>query len=329
MDTLTHALSGALLARATDRPGHRSSLSSTQRCWVGFLAAAFPDIDFLLRFLSDDLLLYLNYHRGITHSLLLLPLWAWLLSVLLARLMGQGLLWRALYFVCCLSLAIHILGDVITSYGTKILAPLSDWGLSLDAIYVIDPWFGAIIVLGLVMSIWLPGQRRYAVIALIGLTIYVGIQIGHRNRAVAIGIAHAQEIGLPAAKVHGLPQPLSPLHWQVIVEAGQDYEFAYLRLSDQRSPVHGEAGLLARIASAYQPPGSIIWQKRQRVGVDTDHPPAVQRAWQDESMQGVRDFARFPALVDDRESPPGCVQFYDQRFELPELWRVWVFGDCD
>jgi inner membrane protein len=47
MDTLTHALSGALLARATaPKRDDEKTLPLRRRLLVGFLAAAAPDLDF-------------------------------------------------------------------------------------------------------------------------------------------------------------------------------------------------------------------------------------------------------------------------------------------
>ena len=48
MDTLTHALSGALLARATaPQPADEKTLPLRRRLFIGFLAAAVPDLDFI------------------------------------------------------------------------------------------------------------------------------------------------------------------------------------------------------------------------------------------------------------------------------------------
>ncbi|HEV7799954.1 MAG TPA: metal-dependent hydrolase, partial [Burkholderiales bacterium] len=79
MDTLTHALAGALLARATaPREQKPDSLPLGRRMFVGFVAAAFPDIDFVTSYLTPLSNIY--HHRGITHSLILLPLWAALVA---------------------------------------------------------------------------------------------------------------------------------------------------------------------------------------------------------------------------------------------------------
>src|ERR1043166_8610020 len=110
MDTLTHALSGALLARATApalQPG--AGVGLRNRMGAGFLAAAFPDADIVLSPLSP--LAYLWQHRGVTHSFLLLPLWAVLLALIFAWMSRARVGWTAYFGVCALGIAAHILGD--------------------------------------------------------------------------------------------------------------------------------------------------------------------------------------------------------------------------
>lgn len=117
MDTLTHALSGMLLARAT-APGKTDTpqLPLYVRMWCGFLAAAFPDADFVMRYFGS--LSYLEHHRGVTHSFLMLPLWALLLSVVFMLIWRRRYHWKMFLGVSAMSVLIHILGDVITAYGT-------------------------------------------------------------------------------------------------------------------------------------------------------------------------------------------------------------------
>jgi inner membrane protein len=120
MDTLTHALSGALLARATaskDAPPR----SLPRRVAAGFFACAAPDLDWVVALFGP--MEFLAHHRGVTHSLLLAPLWALPLSWALALVLREPRGWRALYGVTALGIALHIAGDVITSYGTMVLAP--------------------------------------------------------------------------------------------------------------------------------------------------------------------------------------------------------------
>jgi inner membrane protein len=94
LDTLTHALSGALLARAT-APRDAPPRSIPRRVAAGFFACAAPDLDFVLGLVSP--VFYLEHHRGVTHSVLLLPFWALALSWVLARILREPRGWKALY----------------------------------------------------------------------------------------------------------------------------------------------------------------------------------------------------------------------------------------
>src|SRR5258708_7756501 len=120
MDTLTHALSGALLARATVRKD-APPRSIPRRIAAGFFACAAPDLDFVFGFFGPAT--YVLNHRGVTHSLVLLPVWALAVSWLLAKLLREPGGWRALYGVSAQCIGLHIAGDLITSYGTMIFAP--------------------------------------------------------------------------------------------------------------------------------------------------------------------------------------------------------------
>lgn len=71
---------------------------------AGFFAAAFPDIDFALRLI--DTLTYLNAHQGITHSIVLLPVWGLIVAWILAHLMPRYP-WQAFYGVALLGLGVQ------------------------------------------------------------------------------------------------------------------------------------------------------------------------------------------------------------------------------
>lgn len=152
MDTLTHALSGVLAARATGKQNtlenHRLSLRT--RMAAGFLASAFPDIDFILWFVGD--LAYLNNHRGLTHSFIMLPIWALLLSWVFAWLWRGRYYWREFYGVSAIGIGVHILGDIITAYGSMILAPISMVKFVFPTTFILDPWFTGIIFLALLLA---------------------------------------------------------------------------------------------------------------------------------------------------------------------------------
>jgi inner membrane protein len=330
VDTLTHALSGALLARAT-APAQRApgQLSPHARTAAGFAAGAFPDCDFALRLY--DTLTYLNWHQGVTHSVVLLPVWAYMLAHLFSRVTRRRHPWQAYFLPALLGIAAHIAGDVLTAYGTALFAPLTGERYALPLAFVIDPYFTAILAVGLAAVLLRPLQRKPAVIALAVLAGYVGLQAALYHRALEAGRAYARAQQLPGATIHTLPQPLTPFNWKIIVERDDDYHEAFVNLWRTRKPGQtGPAdGLLRRIAAGYQPVAAADWTRHSRYGETPSQIALAREAWSQDAFGDFRRFARFPAL--DRietESARVCVWFLDLRFTLPALTPSFRYGVC-
>ena len=319
MDTLTHALSGALLARAT-APKDAPPRSIPRRIAAGFFVCAAPDLDFVLSGSPVD---YLVHHRGVTHSLVLLPLWALLLSWLLAKIVREPGGWRALYGISALSLGLHIAGDLITSYGTMILAPLSDWRAGIGTTFIIDLWFSGIIVVGLIASVVWYRSRIPAAVALVVLVGYVGFQYVLRQQALEFAQRHATEKGLPQVKVH--PRPVSPFNWTVFASDDEKHEMAHINLiRTEPRPYRPGDGFIARIDSPYLPLDQAIWVRRTRYG-ETDK-ERIREAWNSDALKVFRWFADVPAF--DGASG-GCYYFVDLRFFTPGRDAMpFRFGAC-
>ncbi len=330
MDTLTHALSGVLLARATAPSQPRSNeLTLRARVTTGFLAAAFPDCDFGLRLI--DTLTYLNWHQGVTHSAVMLPVWALMLAYLFSWLTRRRYPWQAFFGTALLGIAIHIAGDVFTAYGTMLLAPLSNQRFCLPFAFLIDPYFSAIIAGGLAAVMLLPRRRYTAVLALIFLGCYVAFQGTLHHRAVNVGEAYAGTHGLSGAEIHALPQPLTPFNWKIIVGHDDGYHETMVNLWRTRSPAPPgpETGMLGKIAAGYQPVSVAVWKRHERFGETASQAALARVAWNQEAFADFRRVAMFPALdrielTDNRV----CVWFLDLRFTLPSLLPSFRYGLC-
>jgi inner membrane protein len=318
---LTHALSGALLARATaskDAPPR----SIPRRVAAGFFACAAPDLDFVVGFLGP--LEYLLHHRGVTHSILLLPLWALLYSWLLAKMLREPRGWKALYGVTAMGLGLHIAGDVITSFGTIVLAPFSDWRAAIGTTFIIDLWFSGIIVAGLIVSIFVR-NRIPAVVASVALAGYVGFQYLQREQALEFGREYASKSAIQDARITAHPRPVSPFNWTVYVSDEQTHRFAHVNLvrTEEKRYQPGD-GFVARIDAPYLPKDKAIWVVRRRYGeVDQQF---IAEAWNSDALAVYRWFADLPAL-DAKQG--NCAWFVDLRFDTPgRPFTPFRYGAC-
>jgi inner membrane protein len=312
MDTLTHALSGALLARAT-APKDAPPRSLPRRVAAGFFACAAPDLDFVIGYIGP--VEYLLTHRGVTHSLVLLPLWALVYSWILAKVLREPGGWRALYGVTALALLTHIVGDLITSFGTMIFAPLSDWRAAIGTTFIIDPWFSGIILAGLVLSALFFRSRIPAVAASLVLAGYVGFQYVQKERARDLGAQYASSLKISSPRITVHPRPVSPFNWTVFVSDEEAHRFAHVNLirKEPRRYQPGE-GFIARLDSPYMPVAQAIWVTRPRYGHTNQ--ALIREAWDADELHFFRWFADLPAF-DGMGEGSTCVWFTDLRFLTP------------
>lgn len=320
MDTLTHALSGALLARAT-APRDAPPRSLPRRIAAGFFSCAAPDLDFVTGFLGP--VEYLLHHRGATHSLLLAPLWAVPLAWLLAKILREPRGWKPLYGVCLMGIVLHIAGDWITSYGTMFLEPFSDRRFGIGTTFIIDLWFSGIILAGLAGSaIWYRSRLPSAVAAAV-LAGYVGWQWTLKQEALEFGERYAASRRMEEARIAAYPRPVSPYNWSVFVSDAQNHHFSHVNLRrDAVKEFRQGDGFVAMLDAPYRPLAQARWESASRYGAD----PEARAAYQSDALGFFRWFADAPALMD---SGGGCHWFQDLRFFTPGRdWVPFQFGAC-
>ena len=332
MDTLTHALSGALLARATAPASSSDTLPLQRRVALGALAAAFPDSDVVLSLFSP--LAYLHHHRGVTHSLLMLVVWALMLAWLCSKLWRNDYRWRAYFGVIAMGIGIHIAGDWITSFGTMLLAPLSDWRAALSTTFIIDLWFSGIIIAGLLGAWCLRHSRRArwpAVAAMVVLCGYVAFQYILQQRALRFGEQFAATSGLRSATISAVPRPVSPFHWMVVVDDGERFHYSLVSLSRRESalPLAADAGFIAKLGAPYLPLDRATWLAAERLG-SLQQAALAREVLKHPRFRFFPWFAQYPALYRvDTGNPSTCVWFQDLRFFTPGR-GTWPFryGMC-
>jgi len=330
VDTLTHALSGALLARATaPQIADDRTLPLGRRLFVGFLAAAVPDLDFVISYIGP--IEYLLHHRGATHSLILLPLWAYLLARLCAVAWRRDRSWRAYFGVIGFGLGIHIAGDWITSFGTMVFAPLSDARVGIGTTFIIDLWFTGVILAGLAAGVVWRASPVPAIAGLATLCGYIAFQGVLQQRAVEWGEAYARDSGLKRAEVTAQPRPVSPFNWMVVVRSGEEARYSFINLV-RREPLRPapDAGIVALFDAAYLPLPQAQWVRATRFGSSAAERAVAREAWSQPRFAFYRWFAEEPVLLRvDSGNPSTCAWFQDLRFFTPGR-GTWPFryGMC-
>lgn len=132
MDTLTHALAGAVVSDAC----FRRKLGPIATPFA-LIVAASPDVDIITYFISPQSA-WAN-HRGYTHAFFLMLLAASVIGWIGWRLSGrQGGGWTRWAFLALLCLCSHTIIDLVTSWGTMPWLPFSRSRESWDIAPILD-----------------------------------------------------------------------------------------------------------------------------------------------------------------------------------------------
>lgn len=155
MDTITHGIVGALTGKALfagrDVPagvaesGVNRALSSPAArvailgCTIGSM---FPDIDIFAGPLAHNPLAIMEWHRNVTHSAVILPVWALLLAAVSTP-MARWLKWKSppfwtLFAIYAVGIATHIFLDLVTSFGTMVWSPVRYSRPAWDWVFILD-----------------------------------------------------------------------------------------------------------------------------------------------------------------------------------------------
>jgi inner membrane protein len=326
MDSITHTLTGAVIAKAIDdeKIGNWGTIASLS---MGF----FPDTDFVLGLFNRQF--YLEYHRDFTHSLLLIPFYALFFSWIFVKISKRPYFW-SFYKICLPVLVSHVILDLLTSYGTMIFSPFFEHRFSWDLIFIVDLIFSGIILFPFLFSFFWKRRARWVCRgSIIGLTIYILFCLIQHHRAIELTKSFAKDLNEEILQVASLPQPLSPFRWANYVETKDKvYQgFVDLLRKEVPQPVRPETesgrGLfsferLRELDSLYYPSLKIPYQSWQKLNGS----PWVEKALDTGGVKFFYWFARFPVVksVNSRDGRHR-VEFMDVRFFLPIIRMPFVY----
>jgi len=260
MDPVTQGLIGGLFAQAGVRRGQMRRAAA-----VGALAGMAPDLDVLIRS-SRDSLLAIEYHRHFTHSLAFVPIGAVVVALMLWPMLGsrvQGLPFVRFYVWALLGCASHGLLDAMTSYGTRLLWPLSDLRAAWNVVSVIDPLFTLPLALLLGLAIW-RSRPRLAALAAAWCAVYLAIGALQQQRAETLTAEWAAASGIDAQRVVAKPGLGSLLLWRGLVDDGERLYVLAVRIVPGTEPMLWPGGSVASYRIEQAPVGSRLRHDLER-----------------------------------------------------------------
>jgi len=318
VDPLTHLATGVICSQLLPTPS---------RWWAavaGAILALLPDLDYFLIFW--DRLAFIRYHRGFSHSLVALPLFA-LAGALLGRFLGGPRWFKPLLILGVAVLLSHLLIDLATSYGTQLFSPFSRRRLSLDWIFIIDPYFTALLVVGAIGSLAFPfwGPRVGAGV-LATAAIYLLVCASYHHQALNLARRVLQAPDTQGQSVAALPQPFSCRRWHLIAASPAEIRQAFVQLPYQAAlgldPGAGEAQVIPVLQRQACPAAATPYQEPGHLTIQTWTPaPAATSVYPPEAepiLAVYLDFARFP-LLRRAKSQEGeqLLEWLDLRFSVP------------
>ena len=235
MDSLTQATLGAAIGELVlgKRLGNRGM------AW-GAAFGTLPDLDVLFSPLFDQAG-WLWWHRGPSHSILVMVLASLLLARPLSRMWKREKISPVLagWFVF-LVWSTHVLIDCFNSYGTLVLWPFDGTRVAFNNLAIIDPLFTLPMLVTLIWIAFLRKPAQWAKrrrIHLIGLgiaTAYAGLSFG--AKAIASG-SFEKDLNRQGVDYHDRfesPTVFNILLWRCLVDDGENIWVGYHSLVDGR-----------------------------------------------------------------------------------------------
>jgi inner membrane protein len=233
MDSLTQAvlgasIQGALLGRWQ---GRRALL-------YGAMLGTLPDLDVIIDY--GDAVADMTYHRGFSHSLLVLSILAVLLTAL-ARWLKPNPAYstRRLFLAIWLALITHPLLDAFTSYGTQLFWPLQTPPVAWSSVFIIDPLYTVPLLLAVIVGLvrGLRDKPQWLAATALGLSsLYLASTLAGKWMAEQRVQDVLSARGIQADVLFSTPTPFNSLLWRVTVVDGSDYHEALVGWFDERPP---------------------------------------------------------------------------------------------
>jgi len=207
--------------------GGSASLSFAKKSHViiavvcGILSGMAPDLDAFIRS-DNDPLLYLEFHRQFTHSLVFIPFGALICAVAFRYTFAKRLGFRRTYLYCFLGYATHGLLDACTSYGTQLFWPFSNTRVAWHTISIIDPLFTVPLIVLVVIGVR-KSVSTFGRLAIFWAIAYLSFGALQNKRTTTFAEQLASSRNHQPSRLEVKPSFANLFVWKIIYETDERY----------------------------------------------------------------------------------------------------------
>ena len=221
MDPLSQGVVGVAAAQLVADRQHKIVAAV-----IGFVAGMSADLDVLITS-SKDPLLFLEYHRHFTHSLVFIPIGALICTVLFRCLFRSwfkrhSMSFNTTYLFSFVGYATHALLDACTTYGTQLLWPFSHARVAWNTVSVVDPLF----TLPVMVLVFTAAYKRSTLLAWFATGyafLYLGLGVVQNQRAMSAAKELALSRGHTALNLGVKPSMANLVVWKSVYEHNGRY----------------------------------------------------------------------------------------------------------
>ena len=234
MDPLSQGVIGAVAAQQTSSKKHLMIAT-----FLGFLSGMAADLDIFIRS-SYDPLLYLEFHRQFTHSLIFIPIGGLLCATFFYYLFlrNKDITFKQTYIYSTLGYATHGLLDSCTTYGTQLFWPFTNDRIAWNTISIIDPLFTIPLLILIIVSV-IKKNKVISYSALSWVVFYSIFGLIQKDRAEAAGLELAKSRGHNIINVMAKPSFANLIVWKIIYTTKNSYHIDAIRLGLRENIIEG------------------------------------------------------------------------------------------
>ena len=229
MDPVSQGLVGSVLpASASNKKEIRLAIL------IGFLAGLLADMDVVIRS-STDPLLFIEYHRQFTHSLIIIPIGGLIAAGFCWLFLRKRLGFWKIYLYAVLGFGTHCFLDACTNYGTELLWPFSDLKIAWNNVSIIDPIFTITLLVLMVVAV-IRKSKTASRIALVFAISYLLFGLYQKERVEDTVLALAETRGHEIERMEIHPSIGNLILWRSIYECDGIYYVQAIRVSPISAP---------------------------------------------------------------------------------------------